>query len=182
MFNFIKNKFKNMVHLKPAHPEIAVVKGAVLFGIDPNIITERKAKYSIGFCTNSIWNEDIHGKVGEKYFDEDEKKYRCKDCFDLFIQIGQTIKINDKIVHHFHMVGPRYCSLKFYKSYKKRPILCKEDGVEMIGEDELDLKKDYPKDERDIDVEMKFGGTYVEAECLHKKSGIRTKINLYFDK
>jgi hypothetical protein len=172
MFNYIKNKYENMVHLKPAHPEIAVSNVAVLFGIDPNIITERKAKYSIGICTNSIWNEKIHCNVGEKYFDEEEKKYRCKDCFDLFIQVGQTIKINVKKVHHFHMVGPRYCSLKFYKCYKKRPILCKEDGVEMIGQDKLDLKKDYPKDERDIDIEMKFGGTYVEDECLHKKCGI----------
>ena len=119
MFNFIKNKFENMVHLKPSHPEIAVVKGAVLFGINPNIITERKAKYSIGFCSNNIWNEEIHGKVGKKYFDEEDKKYRCRDCFDLFIQIGQTIKIDDKIVHYFHLSGPRYGNLKFYKSYIK---------------------------------------------------------------
>lgn len=182
IFNYIKNKFPNMVHLKPSNPELAVVKGAVLFGIDPNIITERKAKYTIGFGTNSIWKEEIHSNGGEKYFDEIDKVYRCKNCFDLFIEIGQTLKINDKITHYFHMLEPRYCNLRFFKSYKKNPIFVNEEGVELIGRDVLDLKKDYPLNERDLVVEMKFGGTFVEAECIHKKSGIKIKLNLYFDK
>lgn len=70
LINNIKKKFKNIVHLKPSHPETAVVKGAVLFGINPNIIKLRKAKYTIGFCTNSIWDESKHGLIGEKYFDK----------------------------------------------------------------------------------------------------------------
>lgn len=169
------------MHLIPSHPSIAVVNGAVLFGINPKIITERKAKYSIGFCSNNIWSDEIHNNIGEKYFDEIDQVYRCKNCFDLFIQVGQSISIDDKITHHFHMLGPRYCSLKFYKSSKKNLIICDEEGVEMIGQDMLDLKKDYPKDERDISVEIKFGGTYVEAECIHEKSGTKSKIDLYFD-
>lgn len=153
-----------------------------MFGINPDIIVERKVKYSIGFCSCKIWKEEIHSQIGEKYFDEDDNVYRCRNCFDLFIKIGQTLRIEDKIKHNFHMLGPRYCNLKFYKSYKENPILCNEKGVELIGQDLLDLKKDYPKDERDIVVEMNFFGTFVEAECLHIKSGIKTKINLYFDK
>ena len=182
LVNYIKRKFKKIAHLKPSHPEIAVVKGAVLFGINPNIIIERKAKYTIGLSVNNVWNETIYGKIGgEKYLDDD-KTYRCKNCFDLFIEIGETLSINHKITHNLRMSTPRYCSLIFYKSYKKKPILCTEEGVEKIGEDELDVKKDHGPTERDIIVEMKFGGTYVEAECIHKKSGIKTKTNLYFDK
>ena len=179
LINYIKNKFSNMVHLKPAHPDIAVVKGAVLFGINPKIITERRAKYSIGFCANKIWDDKIYGQIGEKYLDED-KVYRCRNCFDLFIQVGQSISIDDTITHNFNLPGPRSCSLEFFKSKKQNPILCTEEGVEKIGEDSFYLNKDYPKNERDIIVVMKFGGTYVEAECIHKKSGYKKKLNLYF--
>lgn len=179
--NQIKKQFKNIVHLKPSHPEIAVVKGAVLFGINPNIIIERKAKYTIGLSINKSWDETIYGQIGEKYLN-DEGEYMCKNCFDLFIQIGETLSLNHKITHHLKMSAPRYCNLSFYKSYKKKPILCTEEGVEKIGEDVLDLKKDYNSLERNIIVIMKFGGTYVEAECVHEKSGINTKTNLYFDK
>lgn len=182
LINFIKKKFKNIAHLKPSHPEIAVVKGAVLFGINPNIIQIRKAKYSIGFCTNYLWDEIKHGLVGEKIFDEEENVYRCKNCFDSFIKIGQNISVNDEIIHYFKMQGPRYCKLLFYKSYKKEPILCEEEGVELIGKDEFDLGENYPIGQRNIIVKMKFGGTFVEATCIHKKSGKNVKLNLYFDK
>ena len=46
----------------------------------------------------------------------------------------------------------------------------------------MDLKRDYNDNERDVIVIMKFGGTFVEAECIHEKSGERVKTNLYFVK
>ena len=46
LINSIKAKFKKIAHLTPHEPELAVVKGSVLFGINPNIIKERKAKYT----------------------------------------------------------------------------------------------------------------------------------------
>ena len=58
-----------MVSSNPSNSELEVVKDVVLFGIDPNIITERKVKYTIGFGTNSIWKEEIHSISGEKYLD-----------------------------------------------------------------------------------------------------------------
>ena len=76
MYNYLKNDFKNIAHLKPSHPEIAVVKGAVLFGINPNIIVERKAKYTIDLSINAIWIEEIHDKNGVKYFDDVSNNYR----------------------------------------------------------------------------------------------------------
>ena len=80
------------------------------------------------------------------------------------------------------MSSSRYCNLTFYKSYKTNPIFCTEGGVEKIGEDTLDLKKDYPPNERDIIVNLKFGGTFVDEECIHKKTGTTIKTNLYFEK
>ena len=42
LINYLKNKFPNLVHLKPSFPQKAVVKGAVIFGISPFIINLRK--------------------------------------------------------------------------------------------------------------------------------------------
>ena len=41
--------FKNVVYLFPLRPLYAVVKGAVLFGLEPEIIELRKTPYTIGF-------------------------------------------------------------------------------------------------------------------------------------
>jgi len=182
LVNYIKNNPKNSAHPKPPHPAQAIVKGAVLFGINPNIITERKAKYSLGLRIRKEWDEKIHGKNGEKIFDENLGSYRCKDCFCLFIEKGQTLPIDHTIIHNLFLVGSRYGKLYFYKSSKKNPIFCTEEGVEKIGEDLLDLKRDFKENERNIVVLIKFGGTYVEAECIHEKSGEKVKTNLYFNK
>lgn len=183
LINSIKEKFKNIAHLTPHEPDFAVVKGAVLFGINPNIIKERKAKYTLGTNSNMLWDELRYGLVGgEKYYDESNGKEYCKECFDSFIQVGQNISINDVITRHYKMVGGRYCSLKFYKSFKKDPIFCNDPEIDLIGEDLLDLQKYYPEEERDLIIKMKFGGTFVEATCIHEKSGKEIKLNLYFDK
>lgn len=173
-FRFIKH------HLKPSFPDRAVVKGAVLFGINPLIIKSRKAKYSIGISTNSKYKEEIHGKLGvEKYIDE-EGVERCRNCFKLFIKIGEIISIDDIRKHNFTMVGSRYIGLKFYKTSKPNPILCSEENVDLFGEDTFDLKNNYPKGERSFTVEMKFGGTFVVARCIHTKSGKSIEVPLYF--
>lgn len=178
--DYIKKEFRFIKHLKPSHPDRAVVKGAVLFGIDPSIIKSRKAKYSIGFCSNNIYNKEIHGKIGGKKYIDDEGIERCEDCFTTFIKIGEIISIDDIRKHYFQLANPNCASLKFYKTTKPNPILCTEDKVDLIGEDSFDLKKDYPKGERDFTVEMKFGGTFAVAKCIHQKSGTKIEIPLYF--
>ena len=98
LINSIKEKLKNIAHLTPHEPDFAVEKGAVLFGINPNIIKERKAKYTLGTNSDMLWDELRYGLVGgEKYYDERNGKEYCKECFDSFIQVGQNISINDDL-------------------------------------------------------------------------------------
>ena len=57
-----------------------------------------------------------------------------------------------------------------------------EEGVELIGSDVLDLQKDYPLNESNFTITLKFGGTYVEAKCFHDQSKLEKNIILYFNK
>ena len=179
--DYIKKEFRFIKHLKPSFPDRAVVKGAVLFGIDPFIIKSRKAKYSIGFSSNIIYNEKIHGNIiGVKKYIDDNGIERIKDGIKIFIKIGEILSIDDIRRYHFTMLGSRYIGLKFYKTTKPNPILSTEENVDLIGSDNFDLKNDYPKGERGFTIEMKFGGTFVVAKCIHTKSGKNIEIPLYF--
>ena len=182
LYNCIKNEFRHLNNLKPSRPELAVVKGAVLFGLSPDIINIRKAKYSIGIMADAIWDEMTYGKIGKKYYDIEDKEYFCENIFAQFFEIGQNISIDDKIEHCFTMFDSKTCELKFYKSLKKKTILCNEERDEFMGKDIINLEKDYNKDERQIKVILKFGGTYVEATGIHIKSGKEITFNLYFNK
>ena len=182
LFSNIKDEFRELIHLKPSRPEIAVVKGAVLFGLNPDKIKFRIFPYTLGFNCDDHWNDLIHGGIGTKIYSNITKKYVCLNSFHTFIKIGENISKNHTITHKFYTLNSRFITLKFFKSLKYNPILWTEKDVELIGTDSLDLQKDYPINERDFIVTLKFGGTYVEAKCFHNKSKLEKIFPLYFNK
>ena len=119
---------------------------------------------------------------GVKVFDEDEKVWRCDNCFSKLIEVNQKLKYNETIgPFFFSMVGSRKAELQFYKSLNPNPIFIFEKGVEKIIVSELDAKKDYPFGERGFKIYIKFGGTYIDLKAIHNKSGEFIKINLNYD-
>ena len=107
--------------MPPSKPCLAIMEGAVLFWINPNIINSRISRYTIGQGTLAVWNEEKHAKYGEKVFDDYKKIWRCTNCFDKFIEIKQKLKINEEITRSYHMVGPRYWNLSYYKTFSPNP-------------------------------------------------------------
>ena len=182
MISLIKKEVDKRItnFLQPSKPCLAIMEGAVLFGINPNIINSRISRYTIGQGTRAVWNEKKHGKLGEKIFDEDENIYRCKNCFDKFIEINQKLALNQEITRTYYMVEPRYCDLNYYKTYHPNPVFTFETGVEFIGECKIDAGRDYPKGEREIKVTMKFGGTFVDVKARHVQSGKEFRTVLKF--
>lgn len=181
LINNLKNKFKNLAHLKPSHPEIAVVKGAVLFGLNPNLINIRKAMYTIGFNCDDNWNDQLHSGIGEKYYDYNYNIYKCRNSFHTIIKKGQDIPQNNVITKYFTTMNPRIIILKFFKSEKENPVLWTENGVKLIGNEQLDLSNDYPLGQRDFIINIRFGGTYADAKCTHYLSGKTLNFPLYFN-
>ena len=169
-------------YLQPSNPCLAIMEGAVLFGINLSIIGIRISKYTIGLETNGIWNEEKHSKFGEKFLSKEENIYRCKNCFCKLIEINQKLEYNKTIKYDdLSMLNPRTCNLPFYKSIKSNPIFTFEKGVEKILECELNTGKDYPLGERNLIIELKFGGTYIDVKAIHEKSGKYIKVNLKYD-
>ena len=81
----------------------------------------------------------------------------------------------------FSMVGSRSTKLNFYKSLKPNPIFIFEKGVEKIAECVLDAEKDYPLGERGFNIYMKLGGSFIDVQGVHIKSGKKCKVKLKFD-
>ena len=158
-------------YLQPSKPCLAIMEGAVLFGINPNIINSRISRYTIGQGTRAPWIEEKHARFGKKVFDDYKKIWRCEDCFDKFIEINQKLELNQEITRTYHMVGPRYCNLKYYKTLYPNPTFTFENGVDYMGNCDIDTGADYPEEDRELKVTMKFGGTFIDIKAKHIKSG-----------
>ena len=175
------NLMKITTYLQPSNPSLAIMKGAVLFGIEPSTISLRKAKYTIGEGIHDIWDDKKYSEKGEKYYNKAVKNWYCKDCFSKFIEINQDLKYEAQISHIFHAQGHEPL-FSFYKSEKPNPIFIYEEGVFKIGECQLFIDKKYNNiKDRALKVILKFGGTFIDVTAIHLKSGKSVKTTLTFD-
>ena len=157
------------------------MEGAVLFGLNPNKIIQRKARYTIGINSSCHWNEELHSKNGEKVYDEVDNIWRCKGCFEIFIKINESVQIGQEVIKKYHFNNPRYCEIHFYKTLKSNPIFINEEGIEEIGKLILDAGKDFSLGERQFTITMRIGGTFIDAKAKHLKSGTTIKTILDFN-
>ena len=179
----IKNQLSNRIQyfFQPSKPCLSIMEGAVLFGLNPNKITQRKAKYTFGMDANDIWKEELHSGKGEKYYDDENKVYRCRDCFSKFITINQNLELGQEITKNYVFSKSRICEMNFYKTFKPNPIFVNEEGIEEIGQLRYEADEDYPIGERGNTVTMMIGGTFIDVKCKHTKSGKIIKTQLDFN-
>ena len=148
------------------------MEGSVLFGLNPNLIITRIAKYTIGIAIRKKLDEKNKEKYasGEKIFNKEDNIWWCPNCFNKFIEVNQKLQLGQSITKNFNMVGQRICTIKFYQTLKSNPIFVYEEGIEKVGEFILDTEKDFPLDERNIEISIKFGGTFIDVKAVHIKS------------
>ena len=176
-----KNLKKITTYLQPSEPHLAIMKGAVIFGIEPSNISIRKAKYTIGLEVEETWEDKRHSPKGKKFFNKDENSWFCSNCFLKFIEINQNLKYEEVVFHECWTLNnnPR---LTFYKTKKKEPIFIFEEGITKIGECFLIIDPKYKNyEDRRVRVILKFGGTFFDVTAIHLKSGKTVKTTLTFD-
>ena len=71
---------------------------------------------------------------------------------------------------------------KIYQTLKSNPIFVYEKGIEKIAEFTLNTEKDFPLGERNIEIRIKFGGTFIDVKAIHLKSQKIINGTLVFDK
>ncbi|XP_071143930.1 heat shock 70 kDa protein 12B-like [Mytilus edulis] len=84
--------FKNIKIIIPIEANLAVLKGAVLFGHNPNVVISRMAKYSYGIRTERAF------KIGDpsaKMYKEGGKEW-CKDNFQKLFTINEEVSVGKK--------------------------------------------------------------------------------------
>ena len=181
--NLIETGLSNIkTILRPSNPSLAIMIGAVLFGISPSNIEIRKAKYTIGSNINESCKNGNNIIDVNTYYDKEQKKWFYKDFFDKYIEAGQEIKFGEIISHDLIMVDKRFLELSFFKTKNKNPKFTTDEGVSYIGKLVLDIGKDYGEmKDRKVTLNMKFGGTFIDVTATHSKSNNSENSTFKFD-
>ena len=161
-------------HYLCTYPPVAVVKGAVIFGLNPYIIKKRISKYTIGIECNEIWDEIKHGIHPEKkYFDYEDSVYRCRNVFSPIIEKDQKILVDAINSQHYRIKGSKTL-IKFYKTLYYNITFVDEKCIfspkcQKFGELTLDVGNKFDKNNKDLLIQLKLGGTFISADIIYKK-------------
>ena len=184
-YDFANEKNMKIEITIPPQREISIMKGAVLFGFQNDIIRKRKAKYSLGVRVYEKWDEKFKDK-GIKSFSEIYKAYVCTNAFSKFITVNQYIKFNEVIRQEYKALF-KNTDIIFYKTYKEICTFIDEKDengqliIQKFGKINFDIGEDYDINKRDIIIEMKLGGTYIDVSVIYEKTGKKIDSSITFN-
>ena len=166
--------------IRAENPEVAIAFGSVYYSYDHYIISPRKAKFTFGIKSSDIWNDNIHKNGGIKVYDESDKIYRCKNAFTKFITINSNLRPDTEISHRF-LLNNSMAQVELYKTLKEDAIFSNEKGVEKFGEFIVDVKNKFDNSDKEVEVKMKLGGTFISASAIYCKTGDKFKITCLYE-
>lgn len=164
---FPRSRFRLII---PEEAGLAVLKGAVLFGHNPKMITARVCKYSYGIRAY---------KHFEPGLDRPEKRLMqgelvlCKDYFSKHATVGEEYKTEEKVYTQEYVPSNDSGSemqVWVYTSPRRHPLYVDEDGSKKIGEIIVPLHNAASKDTPFV-IQFEFGNTELNVCVKESKTG-----------
>ncbi|KAI9496758.1 hypothetical protein BDB00DRAFT_881869 [Zychaea mexicana] len=88
----------------PPRGELAVVRGAVYFGLNPRMVTERVSRRTYGVETRMVF--DARQDPQENCIQGDGGRLFCKQRFSVYVQKGQRVKVDECVSKNFMIAYP----------------------------------------------------------------------------
>ena len=119
----------------PPDPQVAILKGAIMFGKDPDVIQTRIAQASYGVATMKIFNwmeNDL------KYLDTDpDNKHWCICLFKSLVVKGEQLKIGKEVLHklgtNYESSLYHFTDVEIFKTSKEDVKYIYDSGVSKVG-------------------------------------------------
>lgn len=150
---------------------LAVAKGAVLFGHDPDIIFSRTCRYTYGRQIGVRFDFSKHPQEKGEII---ERKLYCMDIFSKFYTIGQQVSLGEFVektttyscVDEYRKhLRDEPINVNVFISKKEAPMYVDECGCELLGKIIIECKNDERKWPERVFVKtrMEIAGTEIKV-------------------
>ena len=191
----IKEAFeRRLTIMVPLEAQMAIIKGAVLFGHKPNIIHARYTKFTYGVAVETAFKEGYHRQETAKYIDGRKKS---RDVFSTVVEQGVEIMAGTCIERDYYPSSHSQDSVQFnfytLSQLPTEPQYVFDKGVKKLGSgisvqvprnsfDDYHLYHflGYHSDERKINLKFYFGETEIHVEAFNKTTGDKAETKLEF--
>lgn len=159
---------------------LTILKGAVLFGLDPSVIKVRRSPLTYGV---GVLNRFVEGKhPPEKLLVKDGTRW-CTDVFDTFISADQSVALGEMVKRSYTPAKPsqQVIVIHVYCSEKESVGFISESGVRKCGTLRLDVSgTESTATRREIQTLMQFGDTEIRAMAVDVSTGRTVKASIDF--
>ena len=167
----IKGKFEQegRTILVPKRPQVSVIRGACMFGLNPRSITSRISKMTYGI--NTLTTYDLQKHTEEKKVVIEGEDF-CEDVFDAFVFKGQAVGIDEVHVKTYCPVRARQTVMRiiFYCSEGDNVNFIDDGGVTKLGELSIDIGRPFQSvEDKTVKVTLVFGSTQITATATNKE-------------
>ena len=172
----IKKEFEigGLQVLVPRRPQVSVVRGACLFGLDPHSISSRIAKKTYGINTLTTFDPEKHPEKKKVVIEGEDF---CEDVFDAFVRAGDSIGAEEVHVKTYCPVRSRQTVMRiiFYCCDYRDTEFIDEEGVEQLGELTIDIGRPFQSvEDKTVKVTLRFGSTHIYA-CATNRDGTEVR-------
>lgn len=166
----VKKKFSKMLIIIPPDAGLAVLRGAVLFGHQPQKISKRVLRKTYGIQSWPEWNSDLHPERKRILIDGAE---RCKDVFFRFAHKGEKVEVGHSISQVFQALKPDEKTLEctVYVTDDTNPKYVTDVGCQSLGNLIVPLPPLRFGETLEIEETMIFGGTEILFRARNLKTG-----------
>ena len=192
IYKVITKHFGNSYkYITPAESDFAVIRGAVLFRQNPNIVRARKADATYGIGISTSFDPLLHNP---KYkWKDDDGVDMCSDIFSTVVERGDLVCTEELFSNVFvpTMHQQKCISIKIYSTLEKDVwYITGERGrgsrvttaieIRKIGEFEVQMPVLAGDKNRKIDVVFDFSHTEIQVKGYDRTSGNEVKVTLDF--
>ncbi|OBS65230.1 hypothetical protein A6R68_06225, partial [Neotoma lepida] len=166
----------------PQDVGLTILKGAVLFGLDPAVIKVRRSPLTYGV---GVLNRYVEGKhPPEKLLVKDGTRW-CTDVFDKFISADQSVALGELVKRSYTPAKPSQLVIviNIYSSEHDNVSFITDPGVKKCGTLRLDLtgtSGTAVPARREIQTLMQFGDTEIKATAIDIATSKSVKVGIDF--
>ena len=177
----VKERFGTRVRvIAPPGGGSAILKGAVMFGCDPDIIAARISPFTYGVSTRAPYDKDRHKAVKPKKVGEREV---VDNVFDKHVEINSQVVVGCELKHRRYVVINRNNPKVWWKIYQSRakdPVFCNDRDCSAIGKLTLEIPAHIKDPRIPLDLCLICRGTELEttAKLVEHKN---VQVSLKFD-
>ncbi|XP_061084904.1 heat shock 70 kDa protein 12A isoform X2 [Conger conger] len=159
---------------------LTILKGAVLFGLDPGVIKVRRSPLTYGV---GVLNRYVEGKhPPDKMLVKDGTRW-CTDVFDTFIACDQSVALGETVKRSYTPAKPsqQVIVINVYCSEREQVGFISDAGVRKCGTLRLDVSgTESPAARREIQTLMQFGDTEIRAMAVDVATSRSVKASINF--